>query len=300
MEQITVVVHRVECCPQVQLFGLQDPYVIAQLQTAEQAAAEEGGFACTEWVKNGGTSAEWTAEHSNELVLKCGATDLRSISITLDVWNANALVDDRIAGATLSLDSVNSGERTFLQLHPGGVLEVTISHSVGEAAGSNPLFKFAEGVMNTKRRDKLQLVIHSAEALPNVQLLFAQDPYIEAWLVRSAEEGDGCTEEESLAVAKTATHEGGGVSPKWGEKQSCTVAVVPDKRTTGLRVLVKNSNLLLDDTIASVLVPIEMDMIGSSFSITPALGQPVALDLDGGGKLMCTFSIHQGGSNSSE
>ena len=298
-ETITLLVHKLECAPNVQLFGTQDPFVIAQLQVTDAVEVDpDGSFACTDWVQNGGCSCTWTAEHSNELQLKCSATDPKNISILLDVWNANALVDDRIAGTSVSLDSINSGERTFLQLQPGGVLEVTISHSVADSTGSNPLFKFAEGVMNTKRRDKLQIVLHGAEELPDAQFLFPQDPYVEAWLVRSTDSEGGA--EESIAVAKTAAHQGGGVNPSWSDGQDRTVAVVPDKGTTGLRVLVKNSNLLLDDTIASVLVPIDMDLIGSSFSIAQPLDERCELTLEQGGKLHCTFSICRGGEEAEE
>ena len=152
--------------------------------------------------------------------------------------------------------------------------------------------------MNTKRRDKLQIVLHGAEELPDAQFLFPQDPYVEAWLVRSTDSEDGA--EESIAVAKTATHQGGGVNPSWSDGQDRTVAVVPDKGTTGLRVLVKNSNLLLDDTIASVLVPIDMDLIGSSFSIAQPLDERCELTLEQGGKLHCTFSICRGGEEAEE
>ena len=83
-ETITLLVHKLECAPNVQLFGTQDPFVIAQLQVTDAVEVDpEGSFACTDWVQNGGCSCAWTAEHSNELQLKFSATDPKNISILL-------------------------------------------------------------------------------------------------------------------------------------------------------------------------------------------------------------------------
>ena len=127
---VQIIVHAARCLPDVQLWGDQDPYVIAQLKADGSDSAvgtdADDAFACTEWVPGGGTACEWGEEHGNVLRLtvppgKDGAVaDLHNVAIAVEVWNANALIDDHVAGTVLDLAEVTAGSGRLCSCDRGG------------------------------------------------------------------------------------------------------------------------------------------------------------------------------------
>jgi CRP-like cAMP-binding protein/uncharacterized protein YciI len=117
---VSLEVHCAKCLQNVQLFGTQDPYVIAWLLPSRRVCAR------TKYAYAGGVGPVWGKDDDNHLSLSLCAEDE---SLLLEVWNENSVQDDLIGSVEVELPSIGTtGERSMYQLDSGGTLECTIDN----------------------------------------------------------------------------------------------------------------------------------------------------------------------------
>jgi len=148
--RVVVTVQRARKLRNVQLFGTQDPYVVAYL-VPEVLEGALGARQRTCAVQSGGESPAWSAEeHGSELRLPLppppeegggeeGAPGAgggvlagkppRSFRLMVEVWNENLVLDDKIGAADLPLPTElnRPGETKFYHLDTGGDIGLTVA-----------------------------------------------------------------------------------------------------------------------------------------------------------------------------
>jgi hypothetical protein len=90
------------------------------LRTQEKTAA-------THYDEEGGAEPSWGVEHNHRLTIDIASTDKTA---TVQVWNANFVLDDLISSATIDLETIpvdGKMRAVNVQLHPGGVLECQVA-----------------------------------------------------------------------------------------------------------------------------------------------------------------------------
>jgi hypothetical protein len=109
-------VHCAKCLPQVQQWGIQDPYVVCTTIPSKCSTVR------TKYDEDGGCNPVWGA---SEAILNPKETDE---GVQLEVWNANTLFDDVIGTAMIPFSNIATTKRRIcIQLSNGGVVECSFS-----------------------------------------------------------------------------------------------------------------------------------------------------------------------------
>jgi hypothetical protein len=240
---LRVLVHEACNIQDVQLFGAMDPFVELCTLPSGEAVARTG------MAESGGRRPVWDSSHGHALETAPRATDT---SVRLRVMNANMVVDDLVGFVDVPLDACTSAAtRTRLALSTGGVLEVTLVYRLPSEmeGGANPFFKHETKDSRLALTNVLSIEVSTAENLPNLQVYGEQDPYVVASLPS-----------ERSKVAMTKWVAGGGVNPSWDASHDNVMFFVPDEQEDHeLKLQVFNANMLTDELIACVHVPLRYE-----------------------------------------
>ena len=205
---MTIVVHGARCLPEVQLFGSQNPYVIAMPLPSRAMQAETACVVAAS--ENDGVNPSWDApELANHLtILPEGADD----KVRLEVCDKRMIVDASIGFVDINIGAYRGGrKRLLLQLEPGGLLEVSVIDGDGQLQHHTDAGNVLERAAPTP---VLSLEVHAAE-LATEPAIGSQDPYVVATLLPNESKRLG-VEALRRASRKRCTHSTG--SGSWSAR----------------------------------------------------------------------------------
>ena len=124
---LTVEVLRATCLKEVQLLGLQAPYVMVTLLPSQESKR-------TLSVSSGGTTPTWTGAHENELRFNLSDSEKPTSELLLEVWSDNLAMDEIIGSCKVQLpaDAALFGEATWYKLDTGGWVDCCVSYAKEE------------------------------------------------------------------------------------------------------------------------------------------------------------------------